>query len=93
MHYLSIGKFTLFAPTNEAFSNIPKWANKIVLKDLLRFHVARGMIYSDDISNELLARSLLAKRDIRINVYKVGNIFLLYTHSTHRGFYRIYSSS
>ena len=74
-NYSFLGKFTLFAPTNEAFNNIPKWAGKILLKDLLRYHVARGLIYSDDISNELLARSLLAKRDIRINVYKVGSIF------------------
>merc|ERR1711928_8472 len=86
------GKFTLFAPTNEAFSNIPKWANKIVLKDLLRFHVARGMIYSDDISNELLARSLLAKRDIRINVYKDGKVItangspiIAFNYTAHNG--------
>ena len=68
-----LGKFTLFAPSDEAFRNIPEWAGKILLKDLLRFHVARGLIYADDISNDLLARSLLSKRDIRMNVYKVGN--------------------
>jgi len=86
------GKFTLFAPTNEAFNNIPKWAGKILLKDLLRYHVARGLIYSDDISNELLARSLLAKRDIRINVYKGGQVITAngspisaFNHTAHNG--------
>jgi len=68
------GKFTLFAPSDEAFRNIPEWAGKILLKDLLRFHVARGLIYADDISNDLLARSLLSKRDIRMNVYKDGKV-------------------
>lgn len=68
------GKFTLFAPTNEAFENIPKWAETIPLKELLRFHVARGLIHSDQFSNEFLARSLLPKRDIRINIYKGGKV-------------------
>ena len=71
------GKFTLFAPTDEAFGNIPEWAGNIPLKELLRFHVGRGLIYSANISNELLVRSLLSKRDIRMNVYKVGNILPL----------------
>ena len=41
------------------------------MKDLLRFHVARGLIYAEDIRNEMLVRSLLSKRDIRFNIYKV----------------------
>jgi len=68
------GKFTLFAPTDEAFGNIPEWAGNIPLKELLRFHVGRGLIYSANISNELLVRSLLSKRDIRMNVYKGGDL-------------------
>lgn len=65
----------MFAPTNEAFQNIPKWASNIPLKELLRYHVARGLIYAGDIENDLLARSLLPKRDIRLNVYKVCGVF------------------
>lgn len=68
------GKFTLFAPTDEAFNNVPKWAGNIPLKELLRYHVARGLIYTNEITNDLLARSLLSKRDIRINMYKNGNV-------------------
>jgi transforming growth factor-beta-induced protein len=68
------GKFTLFAPTNEAFENVPKWASKLPLRELLKYHVARGLIYADDITNEYLARSLLAKRDIRLNIYKNGGL-------------------
>lgn len=70
-----IGKYTLFAPTNEAFLNIPKWANNIPLKELLSFHVARGLIHSSEIQNDLLVRSILSKRDIRLNIYKVFNYF------------------
>lgn len=61
----------MFAPTNEAFLNIPKWANDIPLKELLSFHVARGLIHADEIHNDMLARSILSKRDIRLNIYKV----------------------
>lgn len=66
------GHFTLFAPTNEAFENIPKWASQLPLKEVLRLHVARGLIYTKDIKNDLLVRSLLPKRDIRLNLYKVN---------------------
>ena len=65
------GQFTLFAPTDEAFNNIPKWAGKLPLKEVLRFHVGRGLIYKKDFQNDLLIRSLLPKRDIRLNFYKV----------------------
>jgi len=68
------GKYTLFAPTDEAFKNIPEWAGKIPLKELLKFHVARGLIYSKDITNDLEVRSILAKRDIRLNIYKNGSL-------------------
>ncbi|EFX70414.1 hypothetical protein DAPPUDRAFT_13889, partial [Daphnia pulex] len=68
------GKYTLFAPTNEAFLNIPKWASNIPLKELLSFHVARGLIHADEIHNDMLARSILSKRDIRLNIYKNGDV-------------------
>jgi transforming growth factor-beta-induced protein len=68
------GHFTLFAPTNEAFENIPKWASQLPLKEVLRLHVARGLIYTKDIKNDLLVRSLLPKRDIRLNLYKDGKV-------------------
>jgi len=68
------GHFTLFAPTNEAFENIPKWASQLPLKEVLRLHVARGKIHTNDIKNDLLVRSLLPKRDIRFNLYKDGKV-------------------
>jgi uncharacterized surface protein with fasciclin (FAS1) repeats len=81
-----VGKYTLFAPTDEAFKNIPEWAGKIPLKELLKFHVARGLIYSKDVTNDLEVRSILAKRDIRLNIYKVSwkhdiTIFIVITLS------------
>ena len=81
-----VGKYTLFAPTDEAFKNIPEWAGKIPLKELLKFHVARGLIYSKDVTNDLEVRSILAKRDIRLNIYKVSwkhdiTVFIIITWS------------
>lgn len=68
------GKYTLFAPTNEAFDHIPKWAEKIPLRELLKFHVARGLIHFESIKNDMLARTILAKRDVRFNIYKNNSV-------------------
>lgn len=55
----SKGPFTVFAPTNEAFSRIPKDyltylldpKNKGELVDLLTYHVAAGDVHSTDLKN------------------------------------------
>ncbi|CAG0912999.1 unnamed protein product [Notodromas monacha] len=64
------GPYTVFAPTNEAFARIPDWAKQIPLGDLMKYHVARGDYLEKELKNNMLIRSLLSKRDVRINFYK-----------------------
>jgi transforming growth factor-beta-induced protein len=53
------GPFTVFAPTNEAFSKLPKTAldflldphNKDTLKKVLEYHVAAGAVLAKDLSD------------------------------------------
>ncbi|XP_065190982.1 protein sll1483-like [Sycon ciliatum] len=70
------GPFTVFGPTNEAFSRLPPpivellTHNVTLLRDVLMYHVVSGRVYSSQLSNDLLAQSLLPEEKIRINIYK-----------------------
>jgi len=66
------GWYTLFCPTNEAFMHQKFYPGVESLTDKMRFHVARGMFNTSDFKNEFAQRSLLAGRDVRINVYTTG---------------------
>ncbi|XP_060066639.1 protein sll1483-like [Ylistrum balloti] len=73
------GPFTVFGPTDEAFTKLPRFIvehlrkNKTALQDVLKYHVVSGKVYSSQLSNELQAASLLSPAKIRINIYgKVG---------------------
>lgn len=74
------GPFTVFAPTDEAFSKLPKPVihiitnNKTALTDVLTYHVVSGTVKSTDLSNEQLAPSLFANHNIRINIYGGGKV-------------------
>ncbi|KAK3579767.1 hypothetical protein CHS0354_018203 [Potamilus streckersoni] len=74
------GPFTLFAPTNEAFDSLPtavkeKLAtDKTLLRTVLMFHVTNGAVYSSQLQNEMLVKSLDTTLDIRINIYKGGQV-------------------
>lgn len=69
------GPFTVFGPTDKAFSRIPKKVidyllkNTTVLAYLLKYHVASGNVQSQNLSNDQLVPSLVEK-NIRINIYK-----------------------
>ena len=60
------GPFTVFAPTNQAFNNLPqetltslmKPENKENLANLLKFHVIEGKIMSEDISRLTTVKTL-----------------------------------
>ncbi|XP_045164425.1 transforming growth factor-beta-induced protein ig-h3-like [Mercenaria mercenaria] len=73
------GPFTVFGPTDDAFSKLPKpfvdflLKNVTVLADILKYHVANGKVLSKDLKNDELVPSLLGS-DIRINIYKNGEI-------------------
>ncbi|KAL3853349.1 hypothetical protein ACJMK2_016897 [Sinanodonta woodiana] len=74
------GPFTLFAPTNEAFDSLPtavkeKLAtDKALLKTVLLFHVTNSAVYSSQLQNEMLVKSLDTTLEIRINIYKGGQV-------------------
>ena len=69
------GPFTVFGPTNEAFARLPPEIvhilqnNVTLLRDVLLYHVVSGRVYSSQLSNNLLAQSLLPEEKIRINIY------------------------
>ncbi|KAK3101471.1 hypothetical protein FSP39_003850 [Pinctada imbricata] len=74
------GPFTVFAPTNEAFSALPPRVlnmlkkNKQLLADVLKYHVLNGKVYSSQLSNELVTPTLLEGFKDRINIYQGGKV-------------------
>jgi len=54
------GPFTVLAPTNEAFAAVDVPTNTTVLSQLLTYHVISGAILSDDLTNGLVAPTLLS---------------------------------
>ncbi len=72
------GPFTVFAPSDKAFTKVPKEIldelakNKDLLKEVLTYHVASGNVKSTDLSNDMLVETL-EKDKVRVNIYgKVG---------------------
>lgn len=68
------GPFTLFAPTNEAFASRPEFCDNVPLKDLIKYHVGKGMSKSASFKNDLLIPTLLTRRGVRINLYKNNKV-------------------
>ncbi len=60
------GPYTVFAPTNNAFKNLPegkldellKPENKAQLAKILKYHVVSGKIYASDLSGEKMVKTL-----------------------------------
>lgn len=76
----SLGPFTVFAPTNEAFAKLPPKVveflkkNKEALQEVLKFHVLSGKTYSSQLKNELVVQTLDPKLSVRINIYQNGKV-------------------
>jgi len=78
------GPFTVFGPTDDAFAKLPKevldrlMKDKTLLADVLKYHVVSGNVYSSQLSNELVAPSLLMDKNmpvkIRFNIYNDGKV-------------------
>ncbi|XP_061186608.1 protein sll1483-like [Saccostrea echinata] len=74
------GPFTVFAPTNDAFANLPPEVldflkkNKEALIAVLKYHVLNGKIYSSQLKNELVVPTLDPKLNCRINIYQNGKV-------------------
>lgn len=75
------GPFTVFAPTNDAFTALPSdvveklKSDKQLLSDTLKYHVHNGRVYSSELKNDLTASTLDDLNEIRINLYgKVATV-------------------
>ncbi|KAJ8301480.1 hypothetical protein KUTeg_020467 [Tegillarca granosa] len=81
----SDGPFTVFAPTDDAFSKVPSDVinnlknNKTLLTEVLKYHVVSGKVLSSDLSNDMTVPSLLDNQDVRINVYESRFILKIVT--------------
>ncbi|XP_048777788.2 transforming growth factor-beta-induced protein ig-h3-like [Ostrea edulis] len=73
------GEFTIFAPTNDAFSKLPQSTLDSLQKDttalanILKYHVVKGSIHKADASNELQLETLAGTK-IRFNIYPHNNV-------------------
>ena len=75
------GPFTIFAPTNEAFAELPhgvlaellKKKNKLQLADLLKYHVVAGSYHSNELP--LLPLKTLNGQDVKFTVGS-GSVFI-----------------
>ncbi|XP_070536049.1 periostin-like [Ptychodera flava] len=71
------GPFTLFAPTNVAFSHLDPWylqyygKNITALQEVLTHHVVSGSVMSSSLSNDKLIPSLQGSK-LRANIYMHG---------------------
>jgi len=63
------GFYTVFCPSDEAFRRPRFYPGDVTWTDRMRLHVAKGKHNSSQFHNEEVHRTLLAKRDIRINRY------------------------
>ncbi|MBS3749814.1 MAG: fasciclin domain-containing protein, partial [Candidatus Thermoplasmatota archaeon] len=66
------GPFTIFAPTDEAFSKLPEGTieellkNKEKLTDILTYHVVADRVMADSVTN-LSSASMVNGKDVSIN--------------------------
>jgi len=80
------GPFTVFAPTDEAFANLPTGTAEGLLKDIpklksiLTYHVLEGKMLSEDLANLTSAKTIQGqdididtKDGVKINKAKVTN--------------------
>jgi len=68
------GQITIFAPTNDAFANVPQdvlgnlLTDNAALGDVLKYHVVGSKAMSTDITNEMKVATLQGGK-IRLNIY------------------------
>jgi uncharacterized surface protein with fasciclin (FAS1) repeats len=73
----SPGPFTVFAPTDEAFSKVPKpvldalMANKTLLTAVLTYHVVPGEVMSSDLKNGMSLKTAEGD-DVKITIDPAG---------------------
>uniref|UniRef100_A0A194ANY0 FAS1 domain-containing protein n=1 Tax=Pinctada fucata TaxID=50426 RepID=A0A194ANY0_PINFU len=64
-------QFTLFAPTNEAFNELPANVknNKTLMKSIVMYHITKGMLTHKRILDDSTVDSLLQGAKLRLNKY------------------------
>jgi uncharacterized surface protein with fasciclin (FAS1) repeats len=75
------GPYTLFAPTNEAFSKLPehrldellKPENKERLTNVMKYHLVSGKLVTDDVKDITSAKTLQGQ-ELKIKATAPGNI-------------------
>nr|XP_034302106.1 transforming growth factor-beta-induced protein ig-h3 [Crassostrea gigas] len=73
------GEYTIFAPTNAAFSKLPQSVldglqrDTTALANILKYHVVKGSIHKADASNELQLETLAGTK-IRFNIYNHNHV-------------------
>ncbi|XP_034302108.2 transforming growth factor-beta-induced protein ig-h3-like [Magallana gigas] len=73
------GEYTIFAPTNAAFSKLPQSVldglqrDTNALANILKYHVVKGSIHKADASNELQLETLAGTK-IRFNIYNHNHV-------------------
>ncbi|XP_052674451.1 transforming growth factor-beta-induced protein ig-h3-like [Crassostrea angulata] len=73
------GEYTIFAPTNAAFSKLPQSVldglqrDTAALANILKYHVVKGSIHKADASNELQLETLAGTK-IRFNIYNHNHV-------------------
>ncbi|XP_071171550.1 protein sll1483-like [Mytilus edulis] len=71
----SAGPFTVFGPTDEAFASLPPGVVDSLKKDhkllaqVLEFHVLKGSVFSNQITDEGIVPTLNPAASIRTNIY------------------------
>lgn len=77
--FIHTGEYTIFAPTNAAFSKLPQSVldglqrDTTALANILKYHVVKGSIHKADASNELQLETLAGTK-IRFNIYNHNNV-------------------
>ncbi len=66
--------FTVFAPSNEAFTREKWYPGEDGLCDKVKLHVGWGHIMAANIENDMLVKTLLSKRKVRLNIYADGKV-------------------
>lgn len=73
------GKFTVFAPTDKAFANLPNGvlealvANTNALTDILLYHVVSGEAFSDDLEDGQRIKTVVG-RTVKVDIENDGDI-------------------
>ena len=74
------GPFTLFAPSNKAFENLPESTKQLLrnnpdkLKEILSYHIIPEQKLTYEFGKDLLVNSSSAPHKLRLNSFRYGKV-------------------